>query len=158
MLLEVNLKVRSFLLVDSIWVLVYYTTSTQIHIAAGGEKMNFESNLPIYIQIMNLIKTKIVSGELKRGDKLPSVRELSKELKVNPNTIQRAYQELEREEFVYTQRGMGTFVTENTDTIQNVKKSMATGLIDQFFSEMKNLGFKNDEIKEMVSHWLAKEE
>lgn len=120
--------------------------------------MNFESNLPIYIQIMNLIKTKIVSGELKRGDKLPSVRELSKELKVNPNTIQRAYQELEREEFVYTQRGTGTFVTENTDTIQNVKKSMATGLIDQFFSEMKNLGFKNDEIKEMVSHWLAKEE
>lgn len=146
------------MLVDSIWVLVYYITSTPIHIAAGGEKMNFESNLPIYIQIMNLIKTKIVSGELKRGDKLPSVRELSKELKVNPNTIQRAYQELEREEFVYTQRGMGTFVTENTDTIQNVKKSMATGLIDQFFSEMKNLGFKNDEIKEMVSHWLAKEE
>ena len=120
--------------------------------------MNFESNLPIYIQIMNLIKSKIVSGELKRGDKLPSVREFSKELIVNPNTIQRAYQELEREEFVYTQRGMGTFVTENIDTIQGVKKSMATDLIDQFLSEMKNLGFKNDEIKEMVSHWLAKEE
>lgn len=120
--------------------------------------MDFNSNLPIYIQIMNLIKTKIVSGELKRGDKLPSVREFSKELKVNPNTIQRAYQELEREEFLYTQRGMGTFVTENTDTIQNVKKSMATGLMEQFFHEMKELGFKSDEIKEMVSQWFAKEE
>lgn len=138
--------------------LVYYVTNTPIQLLIGGEKMNFESNLPIYIQIMNLIKTKIVSEELKRGDKLPSVRELSKELKVNPNTIQRAYQELEREEFVYTQRGMGTFVTENTETIQDVKKGMATDLIDQFFSEMKSLGFKTDEIKEMVSQWLAKEE
>lgn len=143
---------------DSIQVLVYYTTNTPLQYSAGGEKVNFESNLPIYIQIMNLIKTKIVSGELGRGDKLPSVRELSKELKVNPNTIQRAYQELERDEFVYTQRGMGTFVTENTETIQNVKRSMATGLIDQFFSEMKNLGFTTDEIKEMVSQWLAEEE
>lgn len=144
--------------IDSIQVLVYYVTNTPLQFTLGGEKMNFESNLPIYIQIMNLIKTKIVSGELNRGDKLPSVRELSKELKVNPNTIQRAYQELEREEFVYTQRGMGTFVTENTETIQGVKKSMATDLMDQFFSEMKSLGFKTDEIKEMVSQWLAKEE
>lgn len=120
--------------------------------------MDFNSNLPIYIQIMNLIKIKIVSGELKRGDKLPSVREFSKELKVNPNTIQRAYQELEREEFVFTQRGMGTFVTENLDTIQNVKKSMAVELVDHFFHEMKELGYKPDEIKDMVSQWLAKEE
>lgn len=120
--------------------------------------MDFNSNLPIYMQIMNSIKTKIVSGEFKRGDKLPSVREFSKELKVNPSTIQRAYQELEREEFVYTQRGMGTFVTENMDTIQSVKKDMATSLIDRLFNEMKALGFTSDEIKAMISQWFTKEE
>ncbi|HHY72103.1 MAG TPA: GntR family transcriptional regulator [Bacillus bacterium] len=113
--------------------------------------MEFSNNLPIYVQIMNLIKTKIVSGEMNGGDKLPSVREFSKEVKVNPNTIQRAYQELEREEFVFTQRGMGTFVTENIDMIKNLKKSMATELMDQFLKEMEKLGFTSNEIKEMIA-------
>jgi len=99
----------------------------------------------------------MASGELNGGDKLPSVREFSKELKVNPNTIQRAYQELEREEFFFTQRGMGTFVTENIETIKNLKRSMATGLIDQFFIQMKNLGFTPTEIKELVSEWFEEE-
>ena len=119
--------------------------------------MEFSNNLPIYIQIMNLIKTKIVSGEMNGGDKLPSVREFSKEVKVNPNTIQRAYQELEREELVFTQRGMGTFVTENVVTIKNLKKSMATELIDQFFNEMRKLGFSTEEIKEMMASWIEGE-
>ena len=88
--------------------------------------MDFNDNLPIYIQIMNLLKSKMVSGEISGGDKLPSVREFSKELKVNPNTIQRAYQELEREELVFTQRGMGTFVTEDIEIIKRLKKNMAT--------------------------------
>ena len=120
--------------------------------------MEFSSNLPIYIQIMNFIKTRIASGELNGGDKLPSVREFSKQIKVNPNTIQRVYQELEREQLVFTQRGMGTFVTKNIDTIKNLKKGRATGLIQQFFLEMKNLGFTTEEIKEMISSWNEEEE
>jgi len=113
--------------------------------------VEFSSSLPIYIQIMNLIKTKVVSGEIDRGEKLPSVRELSKELKVNPNTIQRVYQELEREELVKTQRGMGTFVTEDSLIISHLKQSMAAAVIDRFFREMENLGFQPDEIKKMIS-------
>ncbi len=113
--------------------------------------MEFSSNLPIYIQIMNLIKTKVVSGEITCGEKLPSVRDFSKDLKVNPNTIQRVYQELEREQLLITQRGMGTFVTEDINTIKYLKQSMATDLIDQFFMEMKKLGFQSDEIKTMIS-------
>lgn len=120
--------------------------------------MEFNSNLPIYIQIMNLIKTKIASGELNGGDKLPSVREFSKEMKVNPNTIQRVYQELEREELVFTQRGMGTFVTEKTEIIKNLKKDRAAELINQFFLDMESLGFGIDAIKKMVSEWRNKEE
>lgn len=120
--------------------------------------MEFNDSLPIYIQIMNLIKSRMVSGDIIGGDKLPSVRELSKELKVNPNTIQRAYQELEREGLVFTQRGMGTFVTEDLNTIKNLKKSMATELVDKFLIEMKKLGFTSDEVKEIISEWIDKEE
>jgi GntR family transcriptional regulator len=120
--------------------------------------MEFSSNLPIYVQIMNLIKTKIASGELNGGDKLPSVRDFSKQMKVNPNTIQRVYQELEREQLVFTQRGMGTFVTKDIETIKNLKEGRATGLIQQFFLEMKNLGFMTGEIKEMISSWNEEEE
>lgn len=120
--------------------------------------MEFNDNLPIYIQIMNLIKSRVVSGKINGGEKLSSVRELSKELKVNPNTIQRAYQELEREELVFTQRGMGTFVTEDINTIKSLKKTMAAELVDKFFIDMKRLGFKADEVKEIVSEWIDKEE
>lgn len=100
----------------------------------------------------------MVSGEISGGDKLPSVRELSKELKVNPNTIQRAYQELEREELVFTQRGMGTFVTEDIEIIKSLKRNMARELVDRFFMEMKKLGFNSDEVKSIVSDWSEKEE
>jgi len=137
---------------------VYHLIRTLRHGGIGGEKMEFNSNLPIYIQIMNLIKTKIASGELNGGDKLPSVREFSKEMKVNPNTIQRVYQELEREKLVFTQRGMGTFVTEDTDIIKNLKKDRAAELINQFFLDMGSLGFRIDAIKKMVSEWTNKEE
>lgn len=120
--------------------------------------MEFSSNLPIYMQIINLIKTKVVSGEINGGEKLPSVRDFSKELKVNPNTIQRAYQELEREELVITQRGMGTFVTKDNHTIGKLKQSMATELMDRFLTEMENLGFKSAEIKTMISKRFDEEE
>ena len=120
--------------------------------------MDFNENLPIYIQIMNLLKSKMVSGEISGGDKLPSVREFSKELKVNPNTIQRAYQELEREELVFTQRGMGTFVTEDIEIIKRLKKNMATNVVNNFLTEMKKIGFSSNEIIEIISEWVEKEE
>lgn len=120
--------------------------------------MEFDDNFPIYIQIMNLIKNKMVSGEISGGDKLPSVREFSKELKVNPNTIQRAYQELEREGLVFTQRGMGTFVTEDIETIKRLKKSMAESIIDNFLMEMKKIGFNSNEILKIISERIKKEE
>lgn len=113
--------------------------------------LEFNENLPIYIQIMNIIKRKIIKGELKGGNKLPSVRDLSTELKVNPNTIQRAYQELERENLVYTQRGMGTFVTEDENIIRDLKKSMASNLINNFIEDMKSLGFSLEDIMMIIN-------
>ena len=120
--------------------------------------MDFNENLPIYIQIMNLVKGKMVSGEINGGDKLPSVRELSKELKVNPNTIQRTYQELEREGLVFTQRGMGTFAAEDKEVIKELKKSMAADVVNGFLMEMKKLGFSPNEIMDIISEWIEKEE
>lgn len=114
-------------------------------------KLLFIDNLPIYIQIMNLIKKRIVTGELKEGEKLPSVRELSSKLKVNPNTIQRSYQELEREDLVFTQRGMGTFVSENKELLDNLKKDMASHVVNNFIKEMKSIGYSPEEIIELIS-------
>ena len=112
--------------------------------------MNFESGLPIYIQIVEIIKTRIVTGDLKAGEKLPSVRDLATELKVNPNTIQRSYGELEREKIVFTQRGMGTFVTEEEKTLDCLRETMAKEKIKSFIEDMKKLDYSSEEISEII--------
>jgi DNA-binding transcriptional regulator YhcF (GntR family) len=118
----------------------------------GGEIVgsNFDERIPIYIQIMNLIKRDIVIQKLKPGSKLPSVREMAASLQVNPNTLQRAYQELEREGITYTQRGMGTFVKEDVEMIGELKREMAKDIINNFVEGMRNLGFSGKEIVEVV--------
>ena len=113
--------------------------------------IEFNDKTPIYLQIMDLIKMDIVTGKLKATDKLPSVREMAVNLKVNPNTLQRSYQELERLGIVYTQRGMGTFVGEEKNMVEDLKKEMAKEVIDLFILRMKSLGFTNSEIIKSVS-------
>lgn len=120
--------------------------------------MDFNDNLPIYIQIMDLIKSNIASGDFKEGDKLPSVREYSTTLKVNPNTVQRSYQELEREGLVFTKRGMGTFVTEDKNLIKRIKTDMASNIIGKFIEEMEGLGFQEEEILNLLTQWMEKGE
>lgn len=122
--------------------------------------MNIEFNNiePIYIQIMNHYKKLIASGELKGSDKLPSVRELALELKVNPNTIQKAFSELEREELVYTVRGTGKFVVDNMDVVKKLKVNMAKEVIENFISSMKSLGFEEKEIVEVLKTEVNKGE
>ena len=80
--------------------------------------MKFENHIPIYIQIIDLIKRDIVLGICKPGDKLQSVRDFALALKVNPNTVQKAYQEMERMNLAYTKRGIGRFIVE--EEIENV--------------------------------------
>ncbi|CAH1055498.1 GntR family transcriptional regulator [Paenibacillus pseudetheri] len=113
--------------------------------------IEFDNNLPIYIQIMNYIKGEIVTGKLKPGDKILSVRELANELQINPNTVQRTFQELEREEIVETRRGMGRYVTSNEDTILTIKKEMAKDVLDRFIRGMQDLGFQGEDILAAVA-------
>ena len=84
----------------------------------------FNDNEPIYLQIIELIKRAIATGDLMPGDKLPSVREMSSSLGVNPNTLQRAYGELERLGITYTRRGMGSFVSEGKNEPDKMQEQM----------------------------------
>jgi len=143
---------------------VYYQISTLIQYVAEIFKMGvihiitaryvFDESTPIYIQIMDMIKQRICAGQLSRGEKLPSVRDMAIELRVNPNTVQRAYQELEREEMVFTQRGMGTFVTKDKDKIDTVRDELASRLVQQFVEGMFGLGFEEEQIKRCVEAYL----
>jgi GntR family transcriptional regulator len=103
--------------------------------------VDFDARIPIYIQIMDKIKKDIILATLKRGDKMPSVRALASELQVNVNTVQRVYQELEREEVIFTQRGIGSFVTEDEKTIQRIKQEMAYEVLANFIQNMQELGY-----------------
>ncbi|WP_138496437.1 GntR family transcriptional regulator [Paenibacillus pinistramenti] len=119
--------------------------------------IEFDNNLPIYLQIMNYIKRQIVSGILAPGDKILSVRELAAELQINPNTIQRTFQELEREEIVETRRGLGRFVTSEESKIMEIKKEMAGELLEKFVQGMKELGFAERDIVSIVSEAVEQE-
>lgn len=119
--------------------------------------IEFDNNAPIYIQIMNYIKKQIVIGKLGPGDKIESVRDLASELQINPNTIQRTFQELEREGIVETKRGLGRYVTDEESTIMRIKKEMAAELLDRFVNGMKEIGFAGGDIVSLVSDAVQSE-
>ena len=111
---------------------------------------NFRSDLPIYSQLIEQIKLGIVSGSFHPGDRLPSVRDMAAEAGVNPNTMQRALQELEREGMVYSQRTAGRFVTEDMRVIEQAKQRFAEEQIRSFLQAMKKLGYRRGEILQML--------
>lgn len=112
---------------------------------------------PVFIQIMEKLKLDIVTGKYLPGDKLPSVRDLANEASVNPNTMQRAFSELEREGLVYTQRTNGRFITEDTDLIDLLKQKMAFDSISQFLKSMRQLGFSEEETLQLLKEALKEE-
>lgn len=111
---------------------------------------SFNNDTPIYSQLVDKIKLSIVSGQLPPGEKLSTVRDLASEAKVNPNTMQRAFQELEREGLVFSQRSNGRFVTEDMEAIMEAKKAMAQEYIRSFIETMEKLGYKGEEIISLI--------
>ena len=105
----------------------------------------FNNDRPIYIQLVETIRVQIVSGMLKSGERLPSVRELALTVKVNPNTMQKALAELEDEGLVYTERTNGKFVTTNKELIEKVKKQLAEEKVNNYLNDMENIGISYDE-------------
>lgn len=113
---------------------------------------DFSSNVPIYLQIMNDVKLKIVSGSWEAGQRLQSVRELAVEFSVNPNTMQRSLSELEREGLLYTERTSGRYVSQDQAKISKARDEMAKEYTDSYFNSMQKLGYKNEEIVYVVSN------
>ncbi|MFD5264460.1 GntR family transcriptional regulator [Bacillus wiedmannii] len=109
-------------------------------------RSDFSPNIPVYIQIIECIKIEITSRRWSMGSKIPTVRELSTALQVNQNTIQRAFQELEKEKIIITRRGMGRYVTTEEERIKELLNQMITELIDNFINNMKNLNFNEETI------------
>ena len=110
----------------------------------------FENDQPIYTQLVDQIKVAIVSGELPPGARMSAVRELSLEAGVNPNTMQRALRQLEREGLVYAQRSAGRFVTEDTAVIARVREALAAERVRRFRDAMRALGCTEEEMRTLL--------
>ena len=101
--------------------------------------LNFDPTRPIYIQIMKEIKKRAVRGQYQAGTQLPSIREMAKEMAVNPNTIARVYMELEREGFIVTRRGHGSFITDESGKVEGERRKLADEATERFLNEIMDI-------------------
>lgn len=119
--------------------------------------LEFDNTRPIYLQIIDVIKKQIIRGELKPGDKVLSQRDFAEKIRVNPNTVQRAYKEMENMSILETIRGQGTFICSRPEMLKEIKSEMANEVLTTFISDMRSLGFETDEIRDIVNNSLKGE-
>lgn len=117
-------------------------------------KWNFTDDTPIYLQIMSQIKAQIAAGELQPGEKVPPVRELAIEAGVNPNTMQKALSELEREGVLYSQRTAGRFVAEDMERVEGLQEQMAKEQMACFAQAMERLGYEPKETLRLFEQYV----
>lgn len=115
---------------------------------------NFETDRPIYIQLIERIQLLIFSGTYPAGTKLPSVRDLAKEAAVNPNTMQRALAKLEEDGMIITRRTSGRFVTEDEKMIKKARNKLAQEQIAEFLVKIRELGFGKEEVLVIITKVL----
>src|SRR5512145_124112 len=115
-------------------------------------QIDFRSGLPIYTQIVNQVQAQVVGGILKPGDQLPTVRALAEELRVNFNTIARAYRILDEARMISTQQGRGTYITEipPPKVTEKLRKESLQALTERYIHEARRLEFSKEEISEMI--------
>ena len=111
---------------------------------------SFTPDRPIYIQLQERLKQSIVSGRYPPGDKMPAVRDLALEAAVNPNTVQRALTELEREGLVFAHRTSGRFVTEDKEVIEKTKNELALEVVGAFLEQMSAIGYSAKETAALI--------
>jgi GntR family transcriptional regulator len=119
-------------------------------------QIDFRSGLPIYTQIVNKIQAQVVGGILKPGDQLPTVRALAEELRVNFNTVARAYRILDETRIISTQQGRGTYITDvpPPNVTEKLRKESLEALTQRFLSEAMRLDFSKTEISQMIKEQL----
>lgn len=120
--------------------------------------MEFKDNIPIYLQIEQYLYRQIALGKMKAGEKIPSVRKLALELTINVNTVQRALQEMNTQGILYTKRGEGNFVTEDTELLSKTKQSLINNELDEFVQNMEKLGVKKDKLVSTLTEYLKDSE
>ena len=113
---------------------------------------------PLYLQIMDEVRRALVTGALREGDPLPSVRELAAELVVNPRTVRQAYQELEREGVVHVRRGLGTFVSPGAHPGRGERRALGRGVAKRALLEARRNGLGVEELLMMIREVAAEEE
>ncbi len=118
---------------------------------------DLESDRPIYAQLVEIIQMQIVSGYYPPGGKLPSVRDLAAVAAVNPNTMQKAFAELERSGLIITQRTNGRSVTEDEEMINGIRQNMAKDHMEAFFTKMKELGYSKNDIIALIEKSYERE-
>ena len=116
-------------------------------------QIDFRSGLPIYTQIVNQVQSQIASGIIKPGDQLPTVRALAEELRVNFNTVARAYRILDEARIISTQQGRGTYITEKPppNVTEKLRRETLEALTHRYISEAIRLEFSKGEIRQMVN-------
>ena len=112
--------------------------------------IKFNNNIPIYVQLLEYFKFCIISGKYKPGDRFSSVRDLALGFKVNPNTVQRAFAELEILGFVYTDSTNGRYVTSDVKLINKFRSYYAKNITNKYVSEMEDLGFSLDDVNKFI--------
>jgi DNA-binding transcriptional regulator YhcF (GntR family) len=123
-----------------------------------GFSADFDDKTPIYSQIIALFSRSFVRGEIGAGERIPSIREMALKLRVNANTMQRVYQEMERDRLIVSKRGTGYFFTEDMGMIEQVSNSMASGAIAKFLEEMRGLGYSDNQIITELKNRMIKTE
>lgn len=116
--------------------------------------MEFKDNIPIYLQIEQYLYRQIALGKLTAGEKIPSVRKLALELTVNVNTVQRALQQMNSQGILYTKRGEGNFVTEDTKLLSETKQSLINNELEQFVQNMEKFGIGRNELVSTLENYL----
>ncbi|AQQ53568.1 GntR family transcriptional regulator [Planococcus lenghuensis] len=112
--------------------------------------MNFNNRDPVYLQIIRYFKEKIAIGELQPGEEIPSRRELANRMKVNPNTAQRAYKEMEQQKLIYTERNHPSKITTDLNTLSKVREELIIEAVDTFVTSVRSINVPVEELLELV--------
>ncbi|THF75123.1 GntR family transcriptional regulator [Cohnella fermenti] len=119
-------------------------------IRVGGMRFALDLSQPLYEQVLEQVRSSIAKGEIALGEKIPSVREMAQALKINPNTVMRAYQELERDQLTETRRGQGTFITTDAGKVSHIRHRLAEEAVTEFLGRMNSLGFTAADIASIL--------
>jgi len=114
----------------------------------------FDDRMPIYRQIILQFNRAFVRGDIVAGERIPSIRELSTLLGVNTNTVQRVYQEMERDGLISSKRGTGYFITEDVSMMEKTRRDLALDSLRRFLEEMRALGCSNGEILNELKSYM----